>query len=120
MATLKITSVPPGEAPDWVREQWVGLALPLDLGHERSFELSTGGVLTHPTTRLGWIMARLLGRVRTHTGYLVQSSPAIELLSQSSPAAANWWHLNVPEMTQAGQYFVFDSDCGYVHTVDAP
>ena len=119
MTTLKITSVPPGEAPDWVREQWVGLALQLEKGHERPFELSTGGVLTHPTTRLGWILARILGCVRNQTGYLVQSLPAIELLSKSSPGAANWWHLNVPEITVAGQYFVFDSDCGYVQSADA-
>jgi hypothetical protein len=29
MATIRITSIPPGEAPVGIREAWVGLELPL-------------------------------------------------------------------------------------------
>ena len=37
MAKIRITSVPSGQAPEWVREQWVGLELPV-----KDIDLSKG------------------------------------------------------------------------------
>ena len=120
MAYLKITSIPPGEAPTWVREKWVGLSLPLadEEGVAHTFE--TFGVLSYPTSRIGYYWGRLLGRVRKETGYLVYSAPAIEVLDQSSPDAAAWWRSNVPWVDQPGETFIFQEGVGHVEALGAP
>src|SRR5580704_4538322 len=43
---LRIIAVPPGEAPLWVREKWVGLELPVAQRQSRKF--LTSGVLSAP------------------------------------------------------------------------
>ena len=120
MATLRITSIPPGEAPDWVREKWVGLALPLTEGCDQLHNVPTFGVLSHPKSRIGWYLSRLFHRFQHETGYIVECLPAIDVLAQSSPDAANWWRSNVPLLMQPGQYFVFQEGVGHVQAVDAP
>lgn len=119
MAKLKITSVPPGEAPDWVRQHWVGLALPLPDGCEAPVTLPTFGVLSAPKTRIGQSLARFFGRARTETGYLVESLPAFDLLAQSSREAADWWRAHTPELAQPGQYLLFQIGVGHVQPSDA-
>lgn len=119
MAKLKITSVPPGEAPDWVRQHWVGLALPLPDGCEAPVTLPTFGVLSTPKTRIGQYLARFFGRARTETGYLVESLPAFDLLAQSSREAADWWRAHTPELAQPGRYLLFQVGVGHVQSSDA-
>ena len=64
--TVRIVAVPPGEAPLWVREQWVGLDLPVARysGHRKFLGL---GVLSMP--RSWW----------------VNGSPYVEAAPSSSP-----------------------------------
>lgn len=119
MAELKITSIPPGEAPDWVRQHWVGLALPLPGGREAPVTLPTFGVLSTPKTRIGQYLARFFGGARTETGYLVESLPAFDLLAQSSREAADWWRAHTPELAQPGQYLLFQVGVGHVQPSDA-
>lgn len=118
MAKLKITSVPPGEAPDWVRQHWVGLALPLPDGREAPVTLPTFGVLSTPKTRIGQCLARFFGRARTETGYLVEALAAIDLLAQSSREAADWWRTHTPELARPGQYLLFQVGVGHVQPSD--
>ena len=119
MAFLKITSVPPGEAPVWVREKWVGLALPLPEGCDQPHNLPTFGVLSHPKSRFGWLIARIFRRFQDETGYVVECLPAIDVLAQSSPEAASWWRSNVPLLMQPGQHFMFQKGVGHVQPSDA-
>ena len=114
MATLKITSVPPGEAPEWVREKWIGLELPLAEGCDEPLTLPTFGVLSIPKSKVGWYLARFFGRERKETGYVVESLTAINLLAQSNHEAAEWWRTHVPALAQPGQYFVFQLSVGHV------
>lgn len=114
MATLKITSVPPGEAPAWVREQWVGLELPLVAGSSAPHTLPTFGVLSHPKSRISWHLSKLFRRFQTETGYVVECLRAIEVLEKSSPDAAAWWRSNTPELLQPGQCFMFHVGVGHV------
>lgn len=66
---IRITSVPPGEAPLWVREKWLGLELPIyGLALPRIY--NTVGVVTGPSSRLGYLFAVLRRRSKT-SGYLV-------------------------------------------------
>jgi hypothetical protein len=73
-----ITAVPPGEAPDWVRQAWVGLELPFYNPTSGGY---VGGVLTRvPTNR---------------KGFCVETETALDILEKKDPKAAAWWRENV-------------------------
>ena len=76
---IRITSVPPGDAPLWVREKWVGLALPLagKRGVTRSLGVS---VLLRPTLA-NLILAKFRGQAETITGYRVEARLAVNILA---------------------------------------
>lgn len=114
---IEITSRPVGEAPEWVRDKWVGLHLPTQaLG---SLGIAGFGVLSGPKSLLGDFTRQLLGRAEVHNGYLVHAATAIELLKAQSPEAAAWWRENTPHMLKWGRRFVFDPDCCRVVAVPA-
>ena len=75
MLQVKIIDVPPGEAPDWVRNEWVGLSLPL---------AENVPSVTHAIGVLG-------GEVKNPSGYHVETEKAIQILEEKSPEAAQWW-----------------------------
>lgn len=104
---VRIIRAPAGEAPEWVREAWVGLELPLAESDEITIE--TSGVLTAPSTRLGFWWARLRGRTHHTTGYVVGSARAIQLLSCSRPDAADWWRTHAPRFCGPYEQFLFDT-----------
>lgn len=112
--TLKITSVPAGEAPAGVRGQWVGLSLPLAQPCAHAHIRLTTGVLSRPVSRVGRFIALLLGKYRREPGYLVESLIAIQTLAQSSPEAADWWRSNAAYLLQPGQYFLFQEGTAQV------
>src|SRR2546430_13393547 len=60
----RITSVPPGEAPLWVREKWVGLSLPLAQRKAQARSLFTSGVLSGPRGFFASIGALLAGKLQ--------------------------------------------------------
>ena len=77
---IRIISTPPGEAPEHIRQAWVGLVLPVP------------------------------GMMRRKGGYLVAADKAIEILSRQAPEAAKWWHQNKASSIARGMYFVFADD----------
>lgn len=92
---VRITSVTSGEAPLWVREQWIGIILdgePFDpyISEENPpIEVLTG----KPA-------------IQNYAGaILVKSEDAIEALRKSSPDAAIWWDSNY---LGAGLVFIKD------------
>jgi len=98
---------PIGEAPEWVRDAWVGLELPL--AHPGEITIETGGVLTGPRTWPGWWWARLTGRLEVVSGHVVKADRAIDLLGRSRPDAAAWWRGHAPAFCRPGAEFIFDS-----------
>lgn len=107
---VRITSVPPGEAPQWVREKWVGLVLPL--AQSRPLTALTSGVLSGPPNRLAAIWWGLLGRLEKKSGYAVEASAALAVLERTAPDAAAWWRENVPRLRGRERKFLFRaSDC---------
>ena len=109
MAKVRIVGVPPGEAPLWVREKWVGLELPLT-GISRlnkPVELRGLGVLTGPRTILGQLWSRLMGRSHYVKGYVVPVAAAVQVLDQTSPEAAKWWEANAPYALEPSRKFIF-------------
>jgi hypothetical protein len=113
-AYLRVTAVPEGEAPLSVREQWVGLRLPLHPRALRPRRVRTFGVVSGPRGALAQLVALCLGRTASARGYVVEAAPAIDILRQQSPEAAAWWQANAPHMLRPRRYFVFAEHCGQV------
>lgn len=79
MSSIRIVSTPPGQAPEWVRKEWIGVEIPLP---EQKLSVIQMGVRGGKAENVG--------------GYQVDTSKAIEALQKKSPKAAKWWEENVP------------------------
>jgi hypothetical protein len=93
---IRITAVPPGEAPEEVRRAWVGLVLPLARRMQGPLLARSFGVLT--------------GRTQKVYGYAVPAARAVEILSQSAPEAARWWTSNVSQLLGPRRLFIFHAE----------
>lgn len=111
---LQITAVPPGQAPLWVRERWVGLRLPLAQRKSAPISWFTSGVLSGPKGILSCVLAMLTGKFERQSGFAVEVQAAIEALDKHSPDAADWWRRNTPHLLRGKQYFVFLESVGRV------
>ncbi len=81
MAKVEIIATPPGQAPDWVRDAWVGLSLPVDPNPVGPRQI---GVLGGKAENLG--------------GYHVHTQEALKILAEKNEAAAQWWLDHLPIM----------------------
>jgi hypothetical protein len=108
---IRITEVPPGEAPEDVRRAWVGLVLPLAPGERGARAAQTSGVLTGPRHVLASLLHLLLGWTRPQQGYVVDAAQAIWLLGESAPDAAAWWRDHAPHVLRPGFRFMFPTWC---------
>jgi len=110
VASIRITSVPPGEAPLDIRQAWVGLELPIL--RKKPGRYLGSGVLSGPRGSIRRTLIYLVTfRLKFHWGYVVPTLPAIELLERSNPTAARWWRDNAPHTIHARRYFVFATEC---------
>ncbi len=85
---IRIIEVPPGEAPLWVREKWVGLELPLAQQSPTPISPYTVGVLSRPSNLLATLFALLSGRIKRASGFKVKVTEAMQILESVSPEAA--------------------------------
>jgi hypothetical protein len=79
---IRIISSPPGDAPENVRADWVGLVLPLAV--PRVHDVDTVGVLSRPKRGFGSFFAHLAGRTKKEQGYTVEAARSIEILATHS------------------------------------
>lgn len=94
---IRITSMPPGDAPEEVRRAWIGLELPLACGQ------------TEPCNRMvEAICSNAVVGVRR--GYTVVGTTAIQRLTIWNNVAADWWKTHVPEVMQADFVFLFPEE----------
>jgi hypothetical protein len=111
VTSIRIIARPPGEAPETVRDAWVGVELPLPLGRRsqrRTF--LTSGVLSG---RRGWwpiLRAAVLGRLDIHSGYAVNARQAVDILANTDPVAAAWWEDHAPVLLDGKRFFVFPEE----------
>ncbi|HLY06962.1 MAG TPA: hypothetical protein VKR31_14550 [Rhizomicrobium sp.] len=105
---IRIASVPPGDAPLWVREKWVGVKLNSVLGPSPEV-FRSASVVAPPSffASLWRLITRQSGKVN---GYPVQVTAAIDALEKSSPEAATWWRQNTPQLLSPRRFFVFDAN----------
>lgn len=107
---IRIKTTPPGEAPESIRQAWIGLVLPV-LPQFSGIHTRFGfGVLTGPKTQFSLVLATLRGRGQKQTGYIVEARTAIELLANHSKEAAEWWRQNAPQFLKPKFYFLFSAD----------
>jgi hypothetical protein len=90
---IRIKDVPPGEAPLWVRQAWVGHVLPLADGEKGKAAAIGSGVLSR--------------NVNLQHGYIVEGLVAVAILGDTSPEAAAWWWENTPHLLVPGKRFLF-------------
>jgi hypothetical protein len=107
---IRIVATPPGEAPEEVRREWIGLELPLAGGETGARLVRTGGVLTGPRTFLGKLFALVLGQSGQHYGYVIDAPQALMLLAEKAPWAAQWWRACAPHCWEPGYKFVFPAE----------
>jgi hypothetical protein len=105
---IKIRQAPIGEAPDWVKEAWIGLSLPLASTGIRKWHGL--GVLSGPSRWFSELWAIAFGRSIQVTGYLVNAKVAVDCLSKHSPEAAAWWREHTPHLLSGRRCFIFDAD----------
>ena len=108
--TVRIVAVPPGEAPLWVRQAWVGLELPLPPMAKSARRLRVAGVLTGPKSLLDALLAYISGRYRQAQGFVVPVLAALDVLATASPEAAAWWRTQAPHLCKPWRCFVFPVD----------
>lgn len=78
-AKVRIIAVPTGEAPQWVREAWVGLTLPLLEADCDCTGADQIGVLGGPPSP------------EHFDGFAVLFETAVAALEEKNPKAAQWW-----------------------------
>jgi len=102
----------PGDEPDFVREAWVGLELPVLEGKEQP-------VLV-PPAKLPWralsfskLVARLFSRQlpdQPMPAYLVSAAEGFEVLERERPEAAKWWKRRFPDALSGRYNFRFNAE----------
>jgi hypothetical protein len=105
---IRIVSTPPGEAPEHIRQAWIGILLPLHRNYPVSTTTRGYGVCSGPKNRwLAWLWALFGGGIK-ETGYIVDAQLALERLEHHAPDAAKWWRENTPHLFRCGQCLLFD------------
>lgn len=97
---LLITDTPDGEAPEWVRDQWVGLEIPLTVGSvSNAWELEGGaeGVLSGELSASDF------------DSPIVMALDAFNVLKEKSQDAWAWWSENCPDLFDPDAGFLFNS-----------
>ncbi len=103
---VRIVAVPPGEAPEKIREQWVGLVLPLSPNFPPDVQSGGSGIFS--------------GIEDPAVGYVIEIEDAISALAKKSPASAAWWREHAAHLFSEGGTLLFDEEvCELVaHTED--
>jgi len=110
---VRIVRRPTGEAPEEVRNAWVGLSLPLVPGYPATGEWQHVGVQSGPRSWLGVRLKGLLGGPRMR-GYAVDTEGAVRILERVNPLAAAWWRVNTPHLFKPGLFLLFNEECGVI------
>ncbi|MEQ1542189.1 MAG: hypothetical protein ABL926_08040 [Novosphingobium sp.] len=115
MVAIKIIKRPAGEAPEWVRDAWIGLEL-IAVNDAPAKTLGFG-VLSGPKGRLGQLLGIVSGRAVRYEGFVVRSGQAIACLSAHNSEAANWWRENCPNFIKPKGGLLFRTDeCEIIRT----
>jgi len=106
---IMIVKIPEGEAPFWVREQWLWLELPLLEIPNNPGRYFCEGVISgkNPLIRLWNQIGNFFGLGLIYDGYVVETTAAVNVLRSKSPAAAKWWIENCRLLDNQDHLIVF-------------
>lgn len=105
---IRIVTRPAGEAPEWVRDAWIGLRLKTH--QNRPSDHNAFGVLSGPQVFWRQLWSWIGGRALRVNGYAVDATEAVEVLSAENAEAAEWWRLNCPRMMDGRSAFIFRAE----------
>ncbi len=114
---IKIVSVPPGEAPENVRADWVGITLPVKRCN--ATDVRTLGVMSGPKNNVVAFFVTLFGGGQRERGYLVDAATAVDRLERHAPDAAAWWRKETPHLLRLGMMLLFH-ECVCERQVEPP
>ena len=107
---IRIVKRPRGEAPEDVRDAWIGLAPGRAAPDRPSRRKRLRGPLD--SEKLAGQAAQQIVRPRSpHARVRGQYDGCVDLLHGVSPAAAEWWRTNLPHLFKPGLNLFFDEDC---------
>jgi hypothetical protein len=107
---IRIVKRPDGEAPEWIRDAWIGVEMPVL--NEQPLDMIGYGILSGPRGWLGAMWQRLIGKGLHYHGFCVSGPEALVGLEQKQPEAALWWRENCPHLVQSEMGFLFRaSEC---------
>ena len=108
---IRIIKRPDGEAPEDVRDAWVGLLLPVLPHFSRPLDRRVLGVLSSPRWRFARRLKLWFGGGYQRRGYPVDTVAAVEILERVKPSAAAWWRKECPGLFNQGRCLFFSEDC---------
>lgn len=106
---IEIVRRPFGAAPEWVRDAWIGLSLPLAVSRKKSWQ--TLSVLEGPKGFFASFWLIVSGQTERVEGYMVVAKEAVDILGAHNLRAADWWRENTPGLLDGKQTFIFDAPC---------
>src|SRR5437588_6190515 len=107
---IRIVKRPHREAPEDVRDAWIGLLLPVVPSQSRLVERRSFGLLSGPRSLLALRFKSLFGGGTRRRGYAVITPVAIDILQDLDPLAAAWWRTNAPQWIKPGLCLFFEED----------
>lgn len=105
---VRVVERPEGEAPEWVRQAWVGVVLPL--ARPNPITWWSVGVLSGPVSLLGRFWKVITGSAGRMTGYAVNARTAVDVLEAQDSAAAKWWRQNAAHLLVGNRNFLFNDE----------
>jgi len=117
---IRIVKRPLGEAPEHIRDAWIGLLLPVAPHFPRLVQYRGFGVVSGLPNWSGPRAANRLDQPGPEQGYAVESSGAIEALGAANAKAAEWWRTNAPHLLTPGRWLLFDEESCAVEDPAAP
>lgn len=96
MRKIRITGVPGGQAPEEIRQDWIGVEIPIDDNEEQPSVQETGGVIDrgeHPVPK------------RVYSVFALEAFAALKLHSKT---AWDWWYQATPHLFAEGRHLLFD------------
>lgn len=99
---VQIIARPPGDAPDWVRDAWIGLTLLIDPSCPTTVSIS----VRYTNRNIREYLKDAPEPDENTGGYPIAGRHAIEMLRQTGKIeAADWWLREAPHMLDT--YFIF-------------
>ena len=108
---IRIVKRPQGEAPESIRDAWVGLRLPVLPRDARPRERKAFGVLSMPKLWFLRDIKTFLGLAERRSGFMVKTESAVDVLRGVSPEAAEWWTTNASHLFKPSIYLLFEEEC---------